>query len=95
MTRMRPYLVGLIMGPMMLWMMHDAIAAGSAWWAAAGFVAAHLLVLALALAILLVVPRWRARLAAVHRPSLPHMGAMLGSAGAAAGLVHLIHGGPL
>ena len=94
-----PVLMGAGMGLMMLWMLHGVLVDGN-WvsgWALAVFIGAHVVVAALALATALFAarlsPGMRARLARLHRPSWRHVGVMLASAAATAGLVHLIHGG--
>ncbi|MGR3486047.1 MAG: hypothetical protein ACU0BF_11930 [Paracoccaceae bacterium] len=88
---MRPALVGAVMGPMALWMLHGPIGRGEGPAALAIFALAHLAVLGALLALARVVPGLRGRL---HRPTLPHVATMAGGALLSAGAVHLIHGGP-
>jgi len=95
-----PIAMGFVMGPMMLWILHDTLMGnkGDATWAAAGFVLAHVLIFGVALFGAMFVSRLSPRLgeflARQHRPSLGHVAAMLNSAGVSALIVHLlIHGG--
>ena len=99
MTRIFPILIGAGMGPIMLWMMHDTLVSGATPLAALAFVGAHVAIAALLVAAVLlgpaISPRWRARIARLHRPSAGHLALMLSSAAATAGFVHMIHGGPI
>lgn len=94
----RPLAMGLLMGPMMLWMIHGQMT-GSAQsgWAAAAFVGAHLLILAAIVAGAVFAarlsPRMHAVSARLHRPSLAHLGAMLSGFAISGLVVHfLLHG---
>ena len=93
-----PMTMGALMGPMMLWMLHGALTGNStSALALVIFVGAHFLVVALLLVAVFfaarLAPRLQTRLDRLHRPSLRHIGLMLGSAGMAAASVHFaIHG---
>ena len=95
----RPFIMGSAMGAMMLWMLHQSLISGSGigGWAALTFVLAHFAVVGAALSVTVFAvrlsPRWRARLARLHRPDIRHLGAMaIGAVGAAA-VIHLtLHG---
>ena len=91
-----PIVMGAVMGPMMLWMAHGWIVSSAAWTAVASFVAAHLAFFAGLLGVGLLLgrraPALRRRL---HRPSAAHVARMLGAAAVSAGIVHLLHGGPV
>ena len=93
-----PILMGLVMGPVMLWMLHGFLLGdGNSALAAIIFVLAHLGVAAVVFVAAFLAarfaPRLRARLSLLHRPSLRHIGTMLGSAAGAALLIHfVIHG---
>jgi hypothetical protein len=95
----KPLAMGLLMGPMMLWMIHGQLT-GSAQssWAVAAFVGAHLLILAVIVAGAVFAarlsPRTHAFLANLHRPSLAHVGAMLMGLAVSALILHFwLHGG--
>ena len=91
-----PIVMGAVMGPMMLWMAHRWIVSGAAATPMLGFAAAHLAILAVLLGGGLLLgrraPALRRRL---HRPSAAHVARMLGAAAVSAGIVHLLHGGPV
>ncbi|MEO1640958.1 MAG: hypothetical protein AAFU41_17110 [Pseudomonadota bacterium] len=93
-----PIAMGLVMGPMMLWMLHGILMGdGGSALALTMFVAAHLgvavVVLVAAFLAARFAPGLRDRLTVWHRPSLRHFGIMLGAAGGAALLIHFaIHG---
>lgn len=93
--------MGALMGLMMLWMLHGAVTGETqrSLAGAAVFVGAHVLVLAVLLALPAFAARrapWlHARLSRLHRPSLRHVSLMLGAAGTSALIVHLIHGAPV
>jgi len=96
----KPIFMGALMGPMMLWMMHGMLSGETnmGFIALVIFVAAHFVVAGIAFGAALFAarlsPRVRAWAARLHRPSLTHVGAMIGSAALAAGIVHLyVHGG--
>ena len=93
---LKPALIGLMMGAMMLWMLH-------VWLIGEGpanvvlFVLGH--VAAVALIALLVALGLHRRFPvlerlACHRPSVSHVAIMLGSAALFAMVVHFVHGGP-
>ncbi len=90
-----PVAMGLIMGPMVLWMIHGAATGnGLSGWALLAFVGAHLVVVGVILGAGIVAARLAPGLRhRRHRPSLGHVGLMGASAVASASLVHLIHGG--
>ncbi len=95
-----PILMGGAMGAMLMLMLHGVITgeADLSAFAVIAFVAAHLLILALALAILFLgarrFPRLAHRIKAMHRPSLRQFALMLCFAILSALIIHLIHGGP-
>ncbi len=94
-----PIAMGLVMGPMMLWMLHGMLTGdGPAGLALLAFVGAHIVVASVVLITGLFAaslsPSLRARLDRLHRPSLRHVGLMLGAALTMALIVHLVvHGG--
>jgi len=97
---LKPVLMGAVMGPMMLMMLHGTLIGETdrGALALAVFVAAHILVIGtLALSAVFVArlsPRVQAWLARLHRPSAPHVFGMLGGAMIAAAVVHFFfHGG--
>jgi len=93
-----PYLMGAIMGPMMLWMLHDSLMSGAALsFAAVGFILAHVAVLVGFALLAWLGIRLRPSLAKrLHRPSLAHIGKMLAGAAIAALTLHLlVHSGVL
>lgn len=100
MIQPRPVLMGALMAPMMLWMAHAPLMAGTfdIGWAAVGFLLGHVVVFgAVALAGLWLatraprVDRWIKRL---HRPRLSHAAGMAAGAVLSAGIIHLgLHGG--
>lgn len=90
----KPMVMGGLMGVMMLWMLHGAVTGdGVGLWAAALFVAAHVVLVALILGAAVFAarlsPAARRVLARVHRPSLSHMGTMVGTAVLIVAVVHL------
>lgn len=93
-----PIGMGLIMGPMMLWMLHDQLTGqGTSPLAVAAFVGAHVLILLVVIGAGLFAarlsPGMREKLDRLHRPSWGHIGKMLASAAAAALIIHLVlHG---
>ena len=92
-----PVGMGALMGLVMLWMLHGMLT-GQGHAGGALFVLAHVAVL-LVLALAFVVARrgqsaW-AQGMLKHRPSLRHVALMMGSALTTAGVIHLIHGGPV
>lgn len=94
-----PVLMGSAMGLMMLWMLHGALTGEGAMGAGAlvVFVGAHVVIAAVAILAVVFAARLSERangwLNRLHRPSLRHVGLMLGSAALSAGAVHLIaHG---
>ncbi len=96
----KPLLIGALMAPMMLWMLHSVLTdnAGMTVWAALLFLAAHVAVglVALLAAILAtrLSPRWRDRLSRLHKPSLPHVAQMFAGMAIASFMTHLwLHGG--
>ena len=100
MTRLaKPAIAGAVMGLMMLWMLHGQLTGEATAAAPLAFVAAHVVVLVVVLAAGLLgarlSPRARGWMARLHRPGFRHMGAMMGSAFVTAGLVHMLHGGPV
>ncbi len=94
-----PVLMGPVMGAMMLWMLHGALVGGGVGGVAlVVFVLAHVVVVGtVALAAVFAArlsPRLRGWLTRVHRPSLRHVGLMMGSALMTAGVIHVVvHGG--
>ena len=99
--RVMPVAMGALMGPMMLWLLHDQImglpGSGGAW-AAIVFLGGHALLLAVVLLATVFAARLslglHARLARLHKPSALHLALMLGTAATSAGFVHLaVHGG--
>lgn len=97
---MKPAIMGAAMGAMMVWMLHGALTGDGAMGAGAliAFIAAHVVIAGiLGLAVWAgtrLSPRVRAVLDRLHRPSLRHVGVMLGSAAICAGSIHvLVHGG--
>lgn len=90
----KPAVMGGAMGLMMMWMLHGFLTGdGMRGWALVAFVAAHVVVVALAIAAALFAarlsPRAQALLARVHRPSLGHVSVMLGAAFAVGLGIHL------
>jgi hypothetical protein len=95
---MKPFVMGLLMGPMMLWMLHGQVAAQSgATWATVAFVAVH----AAFVALLIIGGRFAAQmspmaqrlLARLHRPTFAHLGMMvLGLVLSGAGIHFAAHG---
>lgn len=86
-----PWIMGAIMGPMMLLMAHGPLVSGTTPMALLAFVGAHIAVFAV---IAVLVTRWPALRHRLHRPSSGHVARMLVAALTSATLVHLIHGGP-
>jgi hypothetical protein len=98
--RMKPLLMGAVMGPMMLAMLHPMIAGNDGRGALAllAFVGAHVaVVIVLALVGVFAArfaPRVQAQLARLHRPTLAHVTNMMAGAVLAGLMVHLyLHGG--
>jgi len=94
----KPVIMGAVMAPMMMWMLHGALT-GSGMSAAAlvAFVGAHVALALVAVALVLVgsrmSPRLHGMLSRLHRPSAKHFGAMLASAAVVAVAIHFgIHG---
>jgi hypothetical protein len=94
-----PIIMGALMGLMMMWMLHGALTgdAGVTGWALIAFLGAHLAIaLIIGAAVVFAArfsPRSHAWINRLHRPSLHHVGAMLGSAIFVAGALHLgFHG---
>lgn len=93
-----PLIMGLLMGPMMLWMLHGVLTGGGVSTVAAlVFVGMHVVAVLVALGTAFwaarLSPRMRAWLTRVHRPSARHAAVMLGSAAVAALLTHsIVHG---
>ena len=78
----RPLGMGLLMGPMMLWMIHGQLTGTTqSGWATAAFVGAHLLIIAAlitgAVFAARLSPWMHSVLDRLHRPSLSHVTAML------------------
>lgn len=97
---MKPVLMGLAMGPMMLWMLHGQLTGSDTrgGWALLVFFAAHVAVLcAVAGAAVFAAhlsPAMRDRLARMHRPSLAHLGLMgIGVLISGAAVHVVVHGG--
>ncbi len=98
--QLKPMILGILMGLLMLGMMHMALTADTklGGLALAGFIAAHVFVLvALGFATLFAArlsPRMRAMISRIHKPGFAHFSQMAFAAGAAVLLVHLtLHGG--
>ncbi|MEN8841140.1 MAG: hypothetical protein ABF254_05320 [Octadecabacter sp.] len=98
-NHMKSMIMGGLMGLMMMWMLHGALTGEGAIGAGAliTFVAAHFVLAAVVLGGALFAarlsPRARVVLERLHRPSLPHVAAMLGSAVLVAVALHFgIHG---
>lgn len=95
----KPVIMGGAMGLMMLAMLHMILTGEGEMtgFVLIVFVLAHLAVvlglLALSFWAARFAPRVEARLPKLHRPSLQHVGLMVGSAVLCAGIIHLIHGG--
>jgi hypothetical protein len=94
----KPFIMGMLMAVMMLWMLHGQLTANALSGAAlATFVGVHILMLVVVIGGSLFAarlsPRLRRLIDRLHRPSLQHVGWMLVGALTAAGSVHLtIHG---
>lgn len=94
-----PLGMGVMMGAMGLWMLHQA-QTGTSMIGGVAFVLAHVAVLAaVAIAALLVRRGLGGQTAQTiarvrHRPSVAHLAVMLTTALITALLIHLIHGGP-
>lgn len=90
----KPFVIGAAMALLMIWMLHDRLMSGQAIFASAAlaFLAAHLAVLLPVVGLAALVPNVR-RAVANHRPSLSHVGAMMGGMLIAAVAAHFaIHG---
>ena len=88
-----PAALGSAMAALMVALLHPMPDGWPAAGAALAFALSHLVLLASALALGLLVPRLRAALLH-HRPSLPHMAAMVcGMAGTSLALHLALHGG--
>lgn len=95
----RPFMMGILMGPMVLWMAHGAMTSnnGLSGSALAAFIGAHVLI---GLVIIgggvfaaRLSPQARDLIDRLHRPSIKHVMWMLVGAAAAATAVHLsLHG---
>lgn len=90
----KPVIMGGLMGLMMLWMLHGAVTGGGVTgWALVAFVGVHVaLVLIAGLAAVFAArlsPKVQELLARVHRPSVRHIGAMLGTAVVVIATVHV------
>lgn len=94
----RPMIMGALMGPMMMWMLHGALTGNTMSGAALlAFVAAHLALVLVAVALVVfgarMSPRLHQRLSRLHRPRAAHIATMLASAAVVAGCIHLgVHG---
>lgn len=94
-----PYVMGGLMGPMMLWMMHDSLMSGAALsWGVIGFIAAHVAVFGVVVIVAVfgarLNPRLRMILSRLHRPSGAHLAQMMVAAVLSASLVHFsVHAG--
>jgi hypothetical protein len=94
----KPLLMGVLMGPMMLWMLHGQLTQNTvSIWAGVVFIAAHVLILLVlgagAIFAARLSPRLRGWLARLHRPSVSHFSAMLLGMLASGAVVHLsLHG---
>ena len=94
---MRAVLMGAGMGAMMLWMLHGRIMSGAftGWFEAAMFALAHVAVVVALLALGLVFPGLRRRLAG-HRPELRHLAGMFAGMTVSVLIIHAVaHGGLL
>ena len=94
---MRAVLMGAGMGALMLWMLHDRIMSGvfTGWFEAAIFALAHVAVVVALLALGMVVPGLRRRLAG-HRPDLRHLAGMGAGMVLSVSIIHAVaHGGLL
>jgi hypothetical protein len=94
-----PIIIGALMGLMMMWMLHGALTgeSGVTGWALIAFVTAHVAIIIVVLFAVIFAtrlsPRAHAWINRLHRPSLRHVAAMLGSAIIVAGALHLgVHG---
>ena len=99
-NHMKPIVMGGLMGLMMMWMLHGALTGDGALGAGAliAFVAAHVVLVAIAIGVAVFAarlsPRAKARIDRLHRPSLRHVTVMLAAALIVSGVVHLVvHGG--
>jgi len=93
-----PYLMGAIMGPMMLWMLHDSIMSGAGIsFAAIGFILAHVAFFGGFALLAWLGIRLRPSLAKrLHRPTASHIGKMIAGAVVTAFTLHLlVHSGVL
>ena len=94
----KPLGMGLLMGPMMLWMIHGQMTGtAQSGWAIAAFVGAHLLIIAVlvtgAVFAARLSPRMHAVLDRLHRPSLAHLAGMLMGLAISGLVVHFwLHG---
>ena len=90
-----PFLAGMAMGAMALWMGHDRLMSGEGSLTAGAllFLLAHVAAVAALLAVALVYPPLR-RAVRNHRPDLRHVAAMMAGMAIAAGGIHMfLHGG--
>lgn len=94
-----PIILGALMGLMMMWMLHVALTgeSGVTGWALIAFGAAHVAIAFIIIFAVIIAarisPRSHAWINRLHRPSLRHVSAMLGSAVFVAGALHLgVHG---
>ena len=93
-----PMTTGALMGPMMLWMLHSALTGNDmSAMTLMVFIGAHLLFVAVLFVAFFfatrLAPKRQLQLNRLHRPSVRHVGLMLGSATTVAAAVHLaIHG---
>ena len=86
-----PWIMGALMGPMLLMMAHGPLVTGTTPVALISFVLAHLAVIA---GLVFALSRWPALRRRLHRPSFGHLSRMVFAALTSATVVHLIHGGP-
>ncbi|MDB4213852.1 hypothetical protein N9741_03170 [Octadecabacter sp.] len=94
----KPAIIGAVMGPMMMWMLHGAMTGnGVTGWALAAFLGAHVALIAVVISGAVFAarlsPRAKAFIDRLHHPSLHHVAVMLASALAVSGAVPLVaHG---
>ncbi|MEJ6640689.1 MAG: hypothetical protein QNL58_10210 [Octadecabacter sp.] len=94
----KPVIMGSVMGPMMMWMLHGAMTGnGVTGWALVAFLGAHVALIAVVMSGVVFAarlsPRAKTFIDRLHRPSLHHVAIMSVSALAISGAVHLVaHG---
>ena len=91
----KPVIMGAVLGPMVMWMLHGAMTGNSVTgWALAAFLGAHVAMAAVVISGAVFAARFSPRAKHVidrlHRPSLHHAAVMLASALAVSGAVHLV-----